>query len=482
MSSHVYRLLLPLEFPEGVAPGEGRNGNHLFLARDGSDRPVLRGSALAGALRHGWMDLTGSDDRQAAYWFGEALNDNKGGTESPLRVPDSVLNVGEAKDTPLRTHIAKNRHWGVALSGGLFTLEALPPGTKADVCLWLHEPERDAGENQVEPNEFLAQLVALFQSGLFLGGNSARGIGRAVLREPGLLEGFDCKDIQRHAAMLDEQYRLAQGQLPATGQQLKPNSSGETRELRMEVCLGIPRGEDLLVADGLGMDHEMEPQWIKCADGQKRWMIPGSSLRGVLRAWFTRLAAHENMEGKDRMAVADHAGRAKEDIAGKDIRWGWNNKNETREEKLKKLKANLSGRALDPLDGVVECPIMRLFGSFYSKSRIHVSDAFSNAAFQKSHEQVRMHVAVDRITGGANDGALFDNTVLAAPLSFMFTITIRDPEEHEAGWLYSALRAIDLGILCIGSSKASGRLKLIRVPSAMGNHSSKFSSLVPSEV
>ncbi|PIE72282.1 MAG: hypothetical protein CSA20_08665, partial [Deltaproteobacteria bacterium] len=53
-------------------------------------------------------------------------------------------------------------------------------------------------------------------------------------------------------------------------------------------------------------------------------------------------------------------------------------------------------------------PILNLFGSLYQKSRIHISDAFSNQRVNKQAAD-RMHVAVDRFSGGAHEGALFQN-------------------------------------------------------------------------
>ena len=55
-------LVLPLTFPEGVAPGHGRHGNRLLLTRDGQDRLILRGTALAGVLRHAYAKHHGKLD------------------------------------------------------------------------------------------------------------------------------------------------------------------------------------------------------------------------------------------------------------------------------------------------------------------------------------------------------------------------------------------------------------------------------------
>lgn len=468
MPQRIYRLLLPLVFPDGISPGEGRLGNHLSLARDGSERPVLRGSALAGALRHGWMRMHGMDRVNAEQWFGCALEGVEGGTESPLRVPDCPLDIGKGAEMLKRTHIAVDRHRGSVLDGGLFTLDALPPGTATTACLWLHAPN----EVQDDPKEFLSELVALFESGITLGGNAARGIGHAKLAGNALLREFDCSDLTQHADLLNEQYEWSRGVVPKFGNELKGCDVAEREFLRLELVLAIPQSEDILIGDGQGLDYEMEPQRVKCADGQTRWRLPGSTLRGALRGWITRLAARA---GKP---VADSYER-RGDIAGDKLAWGYDDK-DTRRQKQDLLEGE---NGLMMLEEQVPCPIMRLFGSSYSKSRIHISDALSSTPIDNNKsEQVRAHVAVDRLTGGANEGFFYQNSVLKGEVQFPFVITVWEPEEEEVRWLFCALRAIDLGIVRLGTSKASGRLALAEKPASSGKYAEIFNELTPSEV
>jgi CRISPR/Cas system CSM-associated protein Csm3 (group 7 of RAMP superfamily) len=113
---------------------------------------------------------------------------------------------------------------------------------------------------------------------------------------------------------------------------------------------------------------------------------------------------------------------------------------------------------------------MRLFGSGYSASRIHISDAFAE---RKDKAQPRKHVAVDRITGGANEGFLFDCGVVCGG-EFWTTISVESPTEQEINWIVATLRALDLGICRVGSSKAGGRLGITRPIEANGPFAEKF--------
>lgn len=465
----IHRVRIPLAFPEGIRPGAGKDGgNRLVLDCDGQGRPVLRGTALAGALRHAYARRLGvaSVDPEVCRWFGQPC-DADDGLPSPLRVADTVLRVPQGQPVR-RFHNGIDRHRGSVREGVLVELEALPPGTAADAVLILAVGDAlDA-----EAPAFLAALVALLD-GLTLGGSAARGIGRAAVAGPVQWRRFDRRRLEDEAAWLDEasSHRHEGGTaLPAAAP-----VDDDTRVLTVRCVLAIPRGQDLCIGNGQALDHEIEPQRVADAQGRLQWRLPGSSLRGVFRAWMHRLAARE---GK----LVDDPARPRSDTlpahrerpaSGADLLWG-----RASAQQRAQIQDALAG---DPsrLAELVPCPLMRLFGSGYSKGRIHISDAIAEA---KDGEQARMHVAVDRITGGANEGFLFSNTVLADPrLRFAVTIRIEDPTADEARWLAATLRALDLGLIRVGSSKAAGRLALAEPPQACGPHHALFTALRPSQ-
>ena len=459
--STVFRLVLPLVFPAGIHPGAGKDGgNRLQIARDGQGRCVLRGTALAGALRHAWarsLDLR-SDAHEVARWFGCALSRDED-APSLLRVGDAPLDTG-GNDSLFRHHNAVDRHTGAVRERALFDVEALPPYTRCKVVLEL------ACETEQEGLGFLSGLIGLLSDGLVRGGSGARGIGRAELDGQVRYRCFDLTDLTRHAAFLDERYATSTGEHVADGERLEP-VRGRGNALCVDLLLAVPRGQDLLVGDGQGLDYEMEPQRVRGSDGQHYWRLPGSSLRGVFRAWFSRLAARDGKE------VADSAARYRQrggPASGDDVAWGFRDAKE-RENDLETLD-------VDPrrLDEVVHCPVMRLFGSSFARGRIHIGDSL--VKLDPENEQERAHVAVDSFTGGANEGFFFQNTVLHG-VSFPVSVTIERPTEEEAGWLARTLRALDMGVLRVGCSKSAGRLALAEKVSAVGPFSEALSDLEP---
>jgi len=455
--SLVHHLKFSLSFPSGLSPGDGQSGNLLTVSTDGSGRPVLRGSSLCGALRSAYARSMGESKKDGANvskWFGLAFSDRKDQSDSRLIVADTLLDVGLAGKA-IRTHNAIDRHTGAAIHGGLFSLESFPPGTTGAVLLTLTDVSGGGGE------EFLRQISGILESGIQLGGRSARGIGRVVVHST-VHRAYDLSRIEDHAAFLD----VCWGK-PLVGQPLA-GISPQT-QLSLTVTFGIPRGQDLCVGDGDGLDHTVEPQAVVDVHGIRLWRIPGSALRGIFRGWIARLAA------RDRWPVADSVDRELAERAvlggspkrsGRDLAWGF-------------IEDEAERRRLQVDPSRITCPVMRLFGSAYSKGRIHFSDSTSKVGDGQS----RMHVSIDRFSGGANDGFLFSHEAITGNARFCVQITVDSPTEQEADWLLSSLRALDMGLLRVGSSKSSGRLCIQSPPIASGRHSERFKDVLqPVEV
>jgi CRISPR/Cas system CSM-associated protein Csm3 (group 7 of RAMP superfamily) len=459
----VYRLCVPVIFHSGLAPGAGKcGGNLLETSRDGQGRHILRGTAIAGVLRHAWASKngfaatpTGQDD-EVARWFGFALGDDGGehgghnNRPSPLHISDAILQTGN-QDAEIRQHNMVDRHVGAVRDGGLFAVEFLPPGTHTTVVLHLHHEEDEAAAS-----EFCDELVELFGEGLSFGGNTARGIGLAEIGGDVRRRRFNLMDLNDLAAWLDVSWQWRENGIPCLdGEILRPEPKNN-KCLKAKISLVIPAGQDICIGSGTGDEFSIEPQQVTHADGKRYWRLPGSSLRGVFRAWFNRLAAREACAGGEKGKPADSVERFLDNDGkpsdGKEIGWNFDGD----EERKRKIESLENGACISD---VVSCPVARLFGSLYGAGRIHISDALA-LQDSGSRTQPRKHVAIDRITGGANEGFLFDHAALLPGSVFSIRVLVHDPEEHEVRWLAQTLRALDLGLIRIGSAKSSGRLAL----------------------
>lgn len=477
-----YYVEMPLDFPEGVHAGAGKKYNVLAVARDGNGKPVLNGSSLAGVMRSIWRSWLAACPTESPWtpaeigrFFGTRCSDDardEGQTSSAVRVTNYELIGGEL--LAQRTHHLRNRHRGTVVERGLYSLEACPPNSRAQVGFWIVQPpisESTPALTDEAIRTFLTVIVSAFQNGVSVGGSSNRGIGRAVTNEANVrVARFDRSSLADHSRYLDAMRSWSTGGRPRdlVAFDAMPNVAAAA-SLVIDVRLKIPRGQDILVADGQGSEAQMEPQRVIGVDKQWYWRIPGSSLRGLFRRWIHRLSAREQLQANPGgvVATADSVDQYKSREAsytGEQLGWCFKDNNDR-------------DRFAPPEDWKVES----LFGTCFRPGRLKITDGFQRCTGKELKDcpeaQLRMHVAVDRVTGGAAEGMLFDNFVLvdhAENSAISFRISVRSPTESDVRWLAQTLKALDLGLLRVGSSKSSGRLSFREVPVATGPFGGQF--------
>ena len=484
-----YYIEMPVDFPEGVHFGAGKQFNMLTVARDGLKKPVLNGTSLAGVMRSIWRDFLKSKPNEtpdtvvkmANLLFGERCRDDDDEAQRPVsssavRVTNYEL-IMSHQLTNQRTHHLRNRHRGTVVDGGLYSVESCPPGTSAEVGFWVYsatDSSSDEGLTDTVIKEFLAVMSGAFQHGVCVGGNSNRGIGRAVTNPENVrFRRFDLSVLQDQADQLDAARAWSKGDKVDGLKKLESTESGQSGTLVINLKLKIPRGQDILVADGQGQEVQMEPQRVIGVDGKSYWRIPGGSLRGLFRRWINRLSAREQLRANPDClpSTSDPVGEyltreMNGTYSGDNLGWCF----KPREER-------------DGFPMPADWHVDSLFGTCFNPGRIKISDGFQKCTDEDvakcPESQVRMHVAVDRVTGGAAEGMLFDNRVLIDPnqnaSGFSFRISIRNPQEHDVRWLAQTLVALDIGVLRVGSSKSSGRLSLNGImPDAKGKLDQEF--------
>jgi len=106
----------------------------------------------------------------------------------------------------------------------------------------------------------------------------------------------------------------------------------------------------------------------------------------------------------------------------------------------------------------LSCPICRMFGSHEFIGRCSTSDAYLTESFKApgAHAlEIRNGVAIDRFTGGAAPGAIYDLEVLTRG-EFSTSIEIRNFERWQLGLLGLILRDMEQGLVRIGFGKSRG--------------------------
>ena len=446
----VFRLTIPIVFPAGISACSGAVGNLISLARNGKEQVVLRGSSIAGVLRDLWRKENKAEDADAVVTdiFGSPAGE-KSFRESPLIVPDLVLETGQSVSVERMCH-CRNRHTGSVLDGGLFEIEATPPGTSAELTLWLESEKESA-------MKFMRTVLRHLREGMIFGGHSNRGVGLALIHEnpdhrgrprPCGYRMYQLDKPDDLMAYLDDHRLWREGKRFADYKTLPEGAKYESDSLKVEFTLSIPPGQDILIAEGA----EIEPRQVTRADGQKFFVLPGSTLRGLFRGWCIRLAAREGKKISDDASQYRARMEAKK-YTGEQI-------------------GSLFQKDQDVPSPTEEYPIESMFGSLYRKGRLHISDALSLNSVP-DNTSLRKHVAVDPISGGAIEGLLFENRVLTKG-AFAATLLLKRPQEDEVRWLAMTLKALNQGLLRVGSSKASGRMVVDGEPTAMGEKSDLF--------
>ncbi|MDU1350327.1 CRISPR-associated RAMP protein Csx7 [uncultured Clostridium sp.] len=194
----------------------------------------------------------------------------------------------------------------------------------------------------------------------------------------------------------------------------------------------------LLIRDGKA--SELDPtvpkiQFIKSIyNGELKPVMPGSSIKGVFRSRIERLLY--NIDGCRCCDIFDREE-------------GNNCKNN--------YKKFIQNEKLYPEIGkklyTESCPACKMFGNLGLKGRVQFKDAFIED--DKYKLGIRTNVGIDRITGAAVKGALFEPEVLEEG-NFKCTIKIENYFKWQLKLLLYVLEEINAGYVIFGASTSRG--------------------------
>lgn len=156
-------------------------------------------------------------------------------------------------------------------------------------------------------------------------------------------------------------------------------------------------------------------------DAAGRPLVPGSSLRGVLRSGIESFCGSLGLEGE-----AVSPGEPTEGFAA------WNGLT---------LAERLFGAAADKP------------GGFSYASRLQISDAVSDGTVAV---ELRDGVGIDRDNRTAAQGVKYDLEVVPAGTRFQASVRFKNPADFEIGLLAQALWMLDAGLLLLGGKSARG--------------------------
>lgn len=432
----IIHCTLVLETPTHLGNGDSEGATDMALLRDTiSDQALLPGDSIAGALRNylrGYQqgykqrepeqqsfDLKGL----AELLFGGRKGDDLG-FQSPLVVNDALSDT--LPNIELRDGVRINSHTRTPDDQGKYDLELLAAGTRFPLIF-----ELAIGDLPPDANDYGAMTPAAYQEALLeamsialrgleqgaigIGMKKRRGFGRCHATEWKVWD-FDLDQPADLIAWLafDRGYGGSYHRTATTLDTLfMPSQRRDAqRRVRLTATFGI-EGSLLIRAgqDEGAFGPDVRHLHALQLDGVERPVISGTSLAGVLRHQAERIAN----------TLHPHSGTA------------------------------FVGRMF----GCVGQSIRRS-GASGQASRLVVHESIVTDA---RTDLVQNRVSIDRFTGGALDGALFnEQPAFATPETrASLTLDLYDPCDGEIGMLLLLLKDLWTGALPLGSERSIGR-------------------------
>jgi len=376
------------------------------IQKDWNKLPMILGTSLAGVLRKEF------DKEEANAIFGDENTKKKDAKASKLIISNALLldennSVKESllmkkseflkyfENLPIREHTVLNDK---GVSENKFDEEVVYKGSRFKFSIEMIE---DDVEN------FQKLLKVLHSAHIRIGGGSSKGFGAFRVVEL-RTQKFTHKDYHRYSSSLN--YLL---------ENKEPIESSNTQKYT-NYTLKITPEDFFIFGSGFGdSDADATPVYEQVIDyknkglSKKQILIPASSIKGALAH---RTTFHYN-------SLVGNSIEAKNGVSS--------------------LEA-IFGSAKDSKDETKQG----------SKGKLILSDCF-----QENREETKTfdHVAIDRFTGGAIDGALFQEKTIAQKDMWEIEILLdKDVQGEELKAFEEALIDITTGMLPLGGMTTKG--------------------------
>ncbi|VXD25828.1 conserved hypothetical protein [Planktothrix serta PCC 8927] len=461
----VIRGTLILDTPTCLASGDADSPTDLPLLRDSiSDHALLTGSSIAGALRnylqereHGYLTDEKSDNLATVLFGGTRKDDD--GEQSNLIIDDvistqpiqSELRDGVKIDSITRTAEDKKK----------YDLELLQAGTEFSLCFELLI-EKDSNETELRKGLAIA-LSGLQNHEISLGMKKRRGFGRCHVKE-WQVWNFDLTDAGDRTAWLlfdrectNKQPVITNKITDALGVVLDEK---EDQRDRFTINATFTLASPLLIRSGQA-ETGRAPDVVhlksyRIINQQIKWLFDRAiQILGELPSeidlwssenWELFFFAHNLLKAKVLTSVLSGTSlagvlrhRAERIAKTLQCSFGQNPKCDKEPEIIKSIFGHVENKRSQA-------------------SRLIVHESTIN----HTTDLVQTRIAIDRFTGGAYHGALFQEQPIFAnhKTELKLEIELRNPIEHEIGLLLLLLKDLWTEDLPVGGSSSIGRGRL----------------------
>ena len=363
--------------------GTGASGPvDLELARNGKGNYYIPGTSLAGPIR-AWLESNIENGAKLTnFMFGFQKQDQ--GHASHLFVEDAQLLNLKNISREIRNGVRIERDTGTAADKCLYSRAVLSKGTKISFEMELDIPDYPNPEhkNQLYYNLFepaLNKLINHIKSeGIRVGAGKTSGLGHLKLIKE-TVNRYNFKEENAEAL-----FSWLKGRPPENNSALQQTDELISKSSdRIHFSIGWKAVLPVMVKAGYeGIETDILPLLGATGDGKLASVIPGSSLKGVIRSQCAKIV---------RTMMDDDITPVKTDKDNPD-----------------------SGLPL----------IEDMFGSTQKSGRVFVSDVYQKQEIladswytedskeikeseKNSYTHKEVRVAIDRFTGGAAEGALY---------------------------------------------------------------------------
>jgi len=481
--------------PLHVGGAEDNSDVDLALAVNGSGVFYVPGTSLAGAIR-GWLSRQLDEKTVNGVWGfqEESEKEAEQGFASFVFVEDGIVKLPPGTIAETRDGVGIDRVFGAAAEGVKYDRAVLPAGTgiKLDMTVELaggHDPAR---------HSILTALRAMQLGKIRLGAAKTRGLGRVRLKDDLTIREQELNSFRGMLNTLRRDGRILDAE--------EITSLSLTANPVLDVKIPwVPRGPVMVKAEHTGVSVDMLPL-VSARNSDLTFVLPGSSIKGALRSQAERIIRTVCGINAPRVKNRDDFMRQIEMSTGEDAHapassligglFGSRGSVEM-EEKEPPPHGPLPGLgALTVEDCYASCRFTPQQWEEIEKAA-NVNDKGESLEGRGSPLQTALttacltdlqqafHVAIDRWTGGAADGALY--TVLEPhgltwePIELTLDLSrLPEKDQHPAVMcLLLTLRDLIAGRIPLGFSvnRGMGSLEVTGIEITPENLNSELSQL-----
>lgn len=269
--------------------GGNEDVDHM-IALNGQNQPYVPGTSIAGAIRN-WL-LEVSDQATVEQLFGRTTSSGNAPTDdgcaSYLIIEDGLIDLeGKTIDQILeiRDGVGIDRVTGAAAERVKYNRAVLPSGTKIALTMSVHLPFEDSSLKQL-----LGEILqAMTRREIRFGAAKSRGLGRVILEnEPDIF----VQDLSTPHGILSilspQQNSVSIASLLETSSPTKNFKTVKGISVIDVIVKWRPDGPLMVKSDCDGIAVDSLPL-ITAVPGGHTLVIPGSSIKGVLRSHAERI-------------------------------------------------------------------------------------------------------------------------------------------------------------------------------------------------